>query len=139
MKSELLGWMRYPEPNGTGYFEEDLMDKSKVVELFDYYQILLATIMSKGWKFLFENYGLIGILEIDKESGCFDDGDLGEWIANIYYNSLISGFDPLKMEYGDYSEDGIFTNEEGEQREIDWNVIYDLKNDVSLQKLIKEE
>lgn len=129
MKSELLAWRKYPEPNGAEYFAKDLADKSKVIELFGFCQILEASIWDRGWGFLFENYGLNGIIEIDKESGWFYDEDLGEWIASIYYHSLIAGFDPEKMEYGVYLEENrIFKNKEGIEREINWKEIYNLKN-----------
>ena len=62
-----------------------------------------------------------GIIEIDRESGWFHDEDLGEWIACFYYYSLLSGFDPQKMKFGKYAEKhGVFTNEDGTQRKIDW-------------------
>lgn len=128
MKSESLAWRKYPEPNGTEYFSTDLINKFKVIELFDFCQILEASIWDKGWCFLFTNYGLNGIIKIDEKSGWLDDSDLGEWITSIYYHSLISGFDPQKMEFGNYSqEEGTFTNKEGSKREINWNEIYDLK------------
>ncbi|WP_298517180.1 hypothetical protein [uncultured Kordia sp.] len=129
MKPTPLAWRKYPEPNGTTYFTVDLIDKSKVIQLFDFCQILEASIWDTGWNFLFENYGLNEILEIDTESGWLNDEDLGAWISSIYYNSFISGFDPQNMEYGNYSDEkGTFTNKEGVEREINWKEIYDLKN-----------
>ena len=67
MKTELLASRIYPKPKGMDYFEQDLIKKAKVIELFDSCQILEAAIWDKGWEFLFENYGLEGIIEIDRE------------------------------------------------------------------------
>lgn len=129
MKPEILAWRKYPEPNGTAYFAVDLIDRAKVIELFDYCQILEATISDGGWAFLFEHYGLSGILEIDNESKWLEDEDPGEWISSVYDQALISGFDPQKMEFGEYSqESGIFTSREGVEREMNWKEIYDLKD-----------
>lgn len=128
MKTVLLAWRKHPKPKGTNYSEKDLIQKIKAIELFNYCQILEAAIFDKGWKFLFENYGLKGIIEIDRESGWLNEDDLGEWIASIFYHSLISGFEPLKMQLGTYSEETrIFKALDGSIREIDWKEIYNLK------------
>lgn len=137
MKLESLAWRKFPEPEGIDYLESDLKKISKAIELFDYCQILEAAIWKKGWCFLFEHYGLKGIIEIDKESGWLDDDDLGEWITSIYYQALISGFDPEKKEFGNYSEEkGIFTNKYGIKRKIDWKQIYDLKEKLEAEILL---
>jgi len=132
MKLESLAWRKYPEPKGIDYLESDFKDRSKVIELFDYCQILEATIWKSGWCFLFQNYGLKGILEIDEQSGWLNNEDLGELITSIYYHSLLSGFDPQKMEYGNYSEEsGIFTYNDGNEEEINWKEVYDLQHKIS--------
>ncbi len=56
----MLAFYLYPfEPNQTDreYTEEDLKDPSIVEELFDYYQILEACIIKKGWSFLTKYHG----------------------------------------------------------------------------------
>lgn len=128
-KDELLAWRNFPLPEGLTYTARDLCMRSNVVVLFDYCQILRAAIWAKGWKFLFEQYGLKGIIEIDSESGWLNDDDLGEWIKSIVYWSLISGFDPIAKEFGKYDEgSGLFINEADTTRTIDWQQIYDLKH-----------
>lgn len=124
MDEKVLAWRKYPEPDGTSYFKDDLIRKSKVIELFDYCQILEAAIFANGWKFLFETYDLKGIIEVDKVSGWLDDEDIGEWISSIYSHSLIAGFNPRKMEFGKYSDkDGKFTNANGQTEQINWEEI----------------
>lgn len=48
MNPELLAWRKFPEPGGTNYFKTDLVNRSKVIELFDYCQILEAAICAQG-------------------------------------------------------------------------------------------
>ena len=103
--------------------------ESQVCGLFDYCQILEAIILAKGWKFLFNQYGLKGLLSIDSKSGWLQDEDLGDWISGIIYHSLISGFHPLLNEFGDYDEnDSIFLLNNGSKVAINWAEIYQLKD-----------
>ncbi|WP_375558852.1 hypothetical protein ACE193_14050 [Bernardetia sp. OM2101] len=103
--------------------------RNKIIELFDYCQIFEAIIYDKGWEFLFKNYSLKELIEIDKESGWFDDEDTGETIKSFYYYSFLSGFNPLTMQYGNYFEfTNVFQSVEGNTGEIDWEKIYNLKN-----------
>ena len=128
IKTEILAWRKFPEPSGENYTDEQLCEKQKVIELFDYCQVLEAVIFDKGWKYLFDKYGLKGIIEIDSKSQWMNDEDIGEWITSIFFNSLISGFEPLQREYGKYDEkSGMFTNSDNEIREINWKEIYQLK------------
>lgn len=39
LKSKVLAWNQSPRPNGIHYFDEELCQKAKVGELFDYCQI----------------------------------------------------------------------------------------------------
>lgn len=111
----------------------DLLSKRKVIEVFDLCQILQAVIYPHGWKFLFSNYGLKGIIEIDKSSQWLNDKDIGEWISNIFYQSLISGYNPLTKELGKYNEDtGFFVSNNGHKTEIEWTHIYNLKTSYEL-------
>lgn len=129
MKKEILAWRKYPEPKGENYFKQDLQYRFKVIELFDYCQILEAVIFNKGWEFLFETYGLKEIIKIDKESSWFDYEDIGETIKSIYYDSFISGFEPKRMKYGKYIVDkDVFIYDDGKEEKIDWLEIYNQKN-----------
>lgn len=92
--SESLAWYQWPEPDGTHYYEADLSDPGKVKELFDYCQILLASISKEGWRFLIKTYGLSGLLAINIESGWFDETDDREAIMEIREHCLNAGYDP---------------------------------------------
>ncbi len=127
---ELIAWYIYPEPHGTNYLEEDLT-KEIVLEIFDYSQILLAIITRKGWKCLFEKFGIKELIEIDRVSGWLEDDDLGEWILSFYTISIESGYDPTCKALGVFdSEKNLFTDENNNCYSIDWSAIYKLKEEL---------
>ncbi|AFM04156.1 hypothetical protein Fleli_1757 [Bernardetia litoralis DSM 6794] len=131
METEILAYHKFPLPNGTDYFGKDLNSSKDVVNLFNYCQILEANILETGWEFLFKKYSLKEFIEIDKESGWFDDEDEGETLKSLFYHSLLSGFNPLTMQYGNYFEfTNVFQSLEGETSQIDWGKIYNLKNEL---------
>ncbi|SHJ96051.1 hypothetical protein SAMN02745163_02930 [Clostridium cavendishii DSM 21758] len=80
----------YPLPKGTSYYKEDLQHKEKVIELFDYCQILEGVIYLEGWNFLIDKYGYEALYEIDKESGWFDSESIEEFIEEIKNEMKIS-------------------------------------------------
>jgi hypothetical protein len=100
-KHETMAWYRYPEPDGTNYTENDLFDVSQVGNLFEHCKKLEAIILPKGWEFLFNEYGLVGLLRIDSEIGWVKKEDLGDTISGLIYQSLLTGFHPLINEFGD--------------------------------------
>ena len=67
MNEEALAWYKYPEPDGKRYSEEELLLPQIVEELFDYCQILLASISAKGWCFLIDVHGIDGLEKIDTQ------------------------------------------------------------------------
>jgi hypothetical protein len=73
----------YPEPTGTSYFQDDLMTREQVEQLFDYCQILEAIIYEAGWEFLINHYGFRELFEINNNSGWFDCTDISEFKAYI--------------------------------------------------------
>lgn len=78
----MLAFYHYPfvyNQNFIEYTKEDLMNPSKVEELFDYCQILEAYITKSGWDFLIEFYGYEKLYDIDKKSGWFDAESLEEF------------------------------------------------------------
>jgi len=81
--SELLAWYRYPVPNGTCYYENELKQLDKVIEVFDYCQILLAYISKEGWDFLITHYGYEGLFVLNDKSGWFDCSTVDELIECI--------------------------------------------------------
>lgn len=132
-KKEILAWYKHPKPDGTNYTEKDLSSESLVSILFGYCQILEAIILPKGWEFLFNEYGLIGLFHIFSKSGWMKKEDLGDSISGIVYQSLITGFHPLINEFGDYDEnESFFFLSDGNKLKVDWNEIYELKDKLNL-------
>jgi hypothetical protein len=80
---KLLAWRMYPQPNGMDYYEEDLDTEEKVEILFDYCQILEASILDEGWKFLLQNYSIKTLFEINKRSGWHDAVDADDFKSYI--------------------------------------------------------
>ncbi|MDE6664718.1 MAG: hypothetical protein K2K14_00795 [Ruminococcus sp.] len=82
----MLAYYYYPfsdNHNLMEYTKNDLMNPSKVEELFDYCQILEAYITKSGWKFLINYYGYEKLYEIDIKSGWFDAETLDEYILYV--------------------------------------------------------
>ena len=52
----ILGWTKFPEPEGTSFYKEEFEDKDKLVELFNYCQQGLGLIKAEGWQFLIIEY-----------------------------------------------------------------------------------
>ena len=73
----MLAFYLYPfEPHNKSiapieYTKEDLMNPSKVEELFDYCQILEAYITRPGWEFLIQVHGYEGYTKSIKEVAGF--------------------------------------------------------------------
>ena len=84
MKTALLAYRKYPEPNGTEYYENDLDTEQKVIALFDYCQILEAIITKKGWLFLIHHYGIKKVFELNNLSGWMDCESIEEFEQDIY-------------------------------------------------------
>ncbi|HZN68531.1 MAG TPA: hypothetical protein VFB66_24835 [Tepidisphaeraceae bacterium] len=103
MRQTLLAWYQNPAPRGTSYFEQDLGDPEKVVEVFAYAHLSLARITREGWKFLWWNYGLDGLLQINQYAEWFDTTDEEEAGAQMLRESLLAGYDPISGFYGEYS------------------------------------
>ena len=82
-----------------------MRDPDKVRQLFDYCQILLATVSREGWKFLINTYGLSRVVTINRESGWFDEEDDQEAIKEIKAYCLIAGYDPVGDHFGDYDSE----------------------------------
>lgn len=125
----ILGWTKFPEPEGTQFSKKDFGDKEKIVELFNYCQQGLGLLKAEGWQFLIIEYGLEGVLELDQQSKWLWEEDKGEWLCNIFYQSFSSGYDPEADEMGEYDlETKMFLYNDGTGRAIDWEKIYDFKS-----------
>lgn len=89
----MLAYYHYPFVDNQDYreyTEEDLMKPEVVEELFDYCQILEASVTKKGWAFLIDFYGYEKLYEIDKISGWLDAETLEEYKAWVQYEISIS-------------------------------------------------
>ena len=64
-----IAYRIYPLQNGTVYTEEEIQIIDDVVRLFDYCQILEASISKGGWNYLIDRFGLNELFEADKKSG----------------------------------------------------------------------
>ena len=105
MRYELLAWSQQPAPQGTSYFERDLCDPEKAVEVFAYAHLSLARITREGWHFLWFHYGLEGLLAINRYAEWFDPSDDEAVAGELVRESLVAGYDPVSGFYGDYSEE----------------------------------
>ena len=66
------------------YTKEDLMNPSKVEELFNYCQILEAYITRPGWDFLIQTHGYEELYKINQRSGWFpEEESLEEFISTL--------------------------------------------------------
>lgn len=105
MRFELLAWSKTPPPLGARYFEADLRDADKAVEVFAYAHLSLARITRAGWRFLWQYYGLDGLLAVNRYAGWFDVDDDEVAAGELVRESLVSGYDPVSGLFGDYSEE----------------------------------
>ena len=105
MRYELLAWYQNPAPRGTSYFEHNLRDPEKAVEVFAYAHLSLARITREGWRFLWFHYGLEGLLAVNRYAEWFGPGDDNAVAGELIRESLVAGYDPVSGFYGDYSEE----------------------------------
>ncbi len=124
MKNEqdkILAWRKYPIPRGSNYYRHSLQQEFNVTVLFDFCQIMEATIFAEGWNFLISNYGLNKLYEIDKVSQWFDSDSKEEWLECFLYQTLISGINVQSGKYGNYNEENnLFETEDGNVEKINW-------------------
>jgi hypothetical protein len=104
MRFELLAWSQTPPPLGSRYFERDLRDPDKAIEVFAYAHLSVARITREGWRFLWLYYGLDGLLWINRHAGWFDAEDDEAAAGELVRESLLGGYDPVSGLFGDYSE-----------------------------------
>ncbi|MDQ0046855.1 hypothetical protein J2T18_001127 [Paenibacillus polymyxa] len=83
METKWLAYRIFPEPLGTTYQHDDLMNRADVEKLFDYCQILEAMISRQGWQFLINHYSYPVLFEINKGSEWFDCESLEEFIFEV--------------------------------------------------------
>ncbi|WGU96574.1 hypothetical protein QJQ58_10195 [Paenibacillus dendritiformis] len=78
-----LAYRIYPEPDGTIYYESDLINANTVETLFDYCQIGEAIIMEEGWQFLIRQHGIPSLFAMNAKSGWLDCENAEEFVAWI--------------------------------------------------------
>lgn len=64
----MLAMYIYPLPSGKEYTPEELLDENKVIEVFDYCQILEGAISKEGWRYLITHHGYEKLYQLDQES-----------------------------------------------------------------------
>lgn len=84
-KNEALAWRMYPEPNGTFYTADELLNEEKVIELFDFCQIYEAIIFKNGWDFLIEEYGCERLFKLNNISDWMDCADVTDFKEAVMY------------------------------------------------------
>jgi len=94
----ILAWHQHPEPAGTAYFERHLLDPDVVAELFRDAKVLRSMITRAGWKHLWEQFGLEGLVEINDRAGWFNPSDPRGVAEALLQQSLIAGFNPGELE-----------------------------------------
>ena len=88
--SKVLAFYIYPEPKGTEYLRDDLADPNTVIRVFDYCQILLASITKAGWEFLVDHYGYEKLFELDRISAWKNCDSVTEYKTEIEYEMSIA-------------------------------------------------
>lgn len=95
VKSVSLAYRIYPEPQGTNYYHQDLLDENRLGVLFDYCQIGEAVIFEVGWQTLIDHYGYESLFQINNKSGWFDCDNIQDFIKYIEaYREDISRIQP---------------------------------------------
>ncbi len=79
----VLAFRIYPESKGTKYVAKDLNTEQDVEQLFDYCQILEASISKVGWEYLINHFGYEVLFKINNKSGWIDCVDIDEYKSEI--------------------------------------------------------
>lgn len=122
MSTEILAWTKEPEPKGTLFTAQDLVNRENVIALFWACKLNIGYITALGWEYLFHKYGLSELLYIDLDIKWFDSQDLKSQTCDLIYESLIAGYNPIHAQKGDYdTETRTFLNLDGTTQLIDWD------------------
>jgi len=104
MTNILLAWQSQPQPSGTNLYPDELVDAQTVVRLFKEASRFRAQVTAQGWRFLWNQYGLKGLIEINREAGWFETQDEVEAAEQLVSRSLIAGYDPVSRTFRGYIE-----------------------------------
>ena len=128
---QILAWSIEPVPDGIQYNAAMLGNQSDVEALFTYCKLDQGIILAEGWQFLFEQFGLNNLIDIDQKSHWLKHEDKGEWICKFVDQALMAGYNPVINEAGDYDpETGMFLLLDGQKTSVDWKAIYQLKENL---------
>jgi hypothetical protein len=116
-----FAWSKQPEPKGSLYSSKELSDKKSVVVLFHHCSISQGYITAEGWEFLFKHYEVEELISLALESGWLPENK-AEHLSALVYQSLISGYNPIDKQKGDYDpESGIFLSLDGYKKIFEWD------------------
>lgn len=128
---QILAWSNEPAPDGIQYNASMLQSPADVEALFIYCKHEQGVILADGWRFLFDHFGLNALLFIDEKSQWLTHEDRGERICKFVDLALMSGYNPVINEVGDYDpETGMFLLLDGTKTLVDWKAIYQLKENL---------
>ena len=96
--------VRFPQagPPRVAVSGWDLCDPQNVAEVFALAKLQLAEVTRTGWKFLWAQHGLDGLLAINREAGWFDAYDDERAAEALVRQSLVDGYDPVSGLFGNY-------------------------------------
>lgn len=104
MTNILLAWNAFPAPQGTNHYAHDLSNPDAVVRLFKQASHFRAHVTAQGWRFFFAEFGIEGLLEINRRAGWLDAQDDRETAEQLVSRSLIAGYDPVSQTLRGYIE-----------------------------------
>jgi hypothetical protein len=104
-REPILARYSYPFPEGTVYFARHLSDAETIVQVFGHASVGAATITREGWQFLWNTFGLAGLIGIAKAGECFGETADDQQIADeLIRRSMLAGYDPVSGFFGTYCE-----------------------------------
>ncbi|MEZ0267375.1 MAG: hypothetical protein ACAI43_21790 [Phycisphaerae bacterium] len=104
LKPIILGWDSSPEPMGTVLGATELRDERAVAHLFARAATFRAQVTARGWRFLIDRYGIVGLIEINREIGWFDPDDDAAAAAEILRTARVAGYDATRGELATLAE-----------------------------------
>jgi hypothetical protein len=104
MREPILAWYQYPFPEGTVYFARHLQDADTVVQVFGHVCAGAARFTPDGWQFLWNCFGLSGLIEIARRGDCFESMDEKQIADEVVRRSMLAGYDPVSGFFGNYCE-----------------------------------
>lgn len=78
-----LAFNIYPLPNGIRYSKSDLLNGDILIDIFNYCQILEATIFPAGWELILGGYTLDELLKLNTISGWLDVDNIEDLLSEI--------------------------------------------------------